>query len=215
MKAREFLLVALTLFLFGCGTIKSGHYVQLKQGESLKDLAKSLDVPLWKIQAANQGRSIASGSWVFVPLDRGVYGGAENFYNTQQFLDSGDFLWPVPASKRISSHFGKRWGRKHEGIDIAARTGASILAAEGGVAVYSGKMGGYGNIIVLAHEGGFFTVYAHNNRNHIRKGQKVHRGQVIGEVGSTGRSTGPHLHFEIRHNSKSINPKDFLAFKGK
>ena len=96
-------------------------------------------------------------------------------------------------------------------MDIAARRGAKIVATDSGVVVYAdNELGGYGNIIVLAHKDGFFSVYAHNDKNYVSKGQKIHKGQVIGSVGSTGRSTGNHLHFEIRRDSVAYDPRDFF-----
>lgn len=214
MLIRTWLIMGLIFIIHSCASVGSGHYVQLDPGESLETLSKRFDVPLWKLKAANRGRRIASSEWVFVPLGRGLMGAATNNYDTETYLSSGHFAWPVPSSKRISSGFGRRWGRAHEGIDIAARKGSHIIAADDGVVVYAGsELGGYGNIVVIGHEGGYFTIYAHNNRNHVRKGQKVYRGQVIAEVGASGRATGPHLHFEIRHDSRAINPKKYLAFR--
>lgn len=203
----------LLVSLISCASMHSGHYIQIKNGQTLESLSKSYKVPLWELKAANRGRSIASGSWVFVPLKRGILGKTKSFYDPKAYLESGDFSWPVPSSTRVSSHFGARWGKDHEGIDIPARRGASIVSMADGVVVYAGnRMGGYGNITVISHHGGIFSVYAHAKKNFTRKGQKVHKGQVIAEVGTTGRSTGPHLHFEVRHNSEAIDPLKFLAF---
>jgi murein DD-endopeptidase MepM/ murein hydrolase activator NlpD len=100
----------------------------------------------------------------------------------------------------------------HEGVDIPSKVGSNIVAASDGIVVYSGsEIGGYGNITVVAHKNGFFTVYAHAKVNYTKEGQRVYRGQVIAQVGMTGRSSGPHLHFEIRKNGESIDPQGFLA----
>ena len=215
-------IVVAGLFL-SCASMHSGQYVKWTQGDSWEALAKKYETPLWALKSANEqklgGRSPASGEWVFVPQRRGFMGqnfnyGALSENETETMMTSGDFAWPVPASKRVSSPFGNRWGRHHDGIDIAARSGTSIVAASDGVVVYSGnQLGGYGNITVVAHKDGFFTVYAHASKNYTRKGERVHRGQVIAKVGQTGKSTGPHLHFEIRHDSKAINPRSFYAIK--
>lgn len=199
--------------LHSCGTLESGHYVQLQKGESLKSLSKEFKVPEWKIKAHNEGRHIASGEWVFVPLNRGLLAGTTNV-ESHYYFQNGKLAWPVPSSNRLSSRFGHRWGKKHEGIDIAAREGTSIISVESGVVIYSGDgLGGYGNLTVISHKGGLFSVYAHARKNYTKKGDKVHRGQVIAEVGQTGRSTGPHLHFEVRHDSKAIDPLKFLAYE--
>ena len=100
----------------------------------------------------------------------------------------------------------------HEGVDIPGKIGSNIVAASDGVVVYSGhEIGGYGNITVLAHKNGFFTVYAHAKLNLTKEGQRIYKGQVIAQIGMTGRSTGPHLHFEIRKNGESIDPQNYLA----
>lgn len=207
-----FTYLTLLLLFFSCAGLKSGHYIQLNEGENLKTISKEFKVPEWKLEQANQGRKIATGSWVFVPLNRGLLNETKNI-DSAYYFKHGKFNWPVPSSKRLSSKFGKRWGRNHEGIDIAARVGTSIVAVESGVVIYSGNdLGGYGNLTVISHPGGIFSVYAHAKKNFTKKGDKVHRGQVIGQVGMTGRTTGPHLHFEVRHDSKALDPLKFLAY---
>jgi murein DD-endopeptidase MepM/ murein hydrolase activator NlpD len=123
------------------------------------------------------------------------------------------YIWPI-AHGRLSSKFGKRWGRRHDGIDIAAPKGTSIRAARAGKVIYSGNgVGGYGNMVVLNHGGGFRTVYAHNKKNLVRRGDYVKQSEVIALVGSSGRSSGPHLHFEVRQGSKPYNPLHFFDYK--
>lgn len=196
--------------------MKSGKYVQVGPEQNYRKLASAWKVPEWQIRQANENKAISSGDWVFIPQNWGLMGNNMNQEETGAAFARGEFLWPVPSSKRISSEFGHRWGKSHEGIDIPARRGAHILAAKEGLVVYSGsQLGGYGNITVISHPGGVFTVYAHAKKNYVKKGQKVNRGQVIAEVGTTGRSTGPHLHFEIRHNSKALDPKQFLVYDKK
>lgn len=197
-----------------CSTMKSGHYIQVKNSDTVETLAKEFNVPKEKIIESNTGKEIAPGEWVFIPVKRGIM--AQDFearaFDPKAYLKSGEFLWPVPASTTISSGFGHRWGRSHEGIDISARVGSHIVAAAEGVVVYSGsEIGGYGNITVIAHKDGFFSVYAHAKTNYTHQGQRVYRGQVISQIGMTGRTTGPHLHFEIRKNGEAIDPTNFLA----
>ncbi len=121
---------------------------------------------------------------------------------------TGKFSWPVKGI--VSSQYGLRWGRKHEGMDIAAKAGTPIVAARSGRVIFSGRLGGYGNVVILRHSGDYETVYAHNRKNRVKKGQKVREGEKIAEVGSTGKSTGPHLHFEVRHENRAKNPKLYL-----
>lgn len=130
----------------------------------------------------------------------------------KQYADSeGLFIWPVPASKKVSSFFGQRKGRHHDGVDIPAVTGTNIVASRKGIVTFAGRMRGYGKVVILKHAGGYHTVYAHNNKNFVSKGKTVNQGEVIAQVGSTGRSSGPHLHFEIRRNNKVRNPAFYLA----
>ncbi|MCP4907610.1 MAG: LysM peptidoglycan-binding domain-containing M23 family metallopeptidase [bacterium] len=118
------------------------------------------------------------------------------------------FLWPVRG--RLSSRFGYRQGRPHDGIDIAARRGTPIFSAESGRVIHSGRLGSYGKVVIVKHSGRYRTVYAHASKLLVRKGEFVERGQKIAEVGSTGRSTGPHVHFEIRRSESPQNPLGFL-----
>ena len=127
---------------------------------------------------------------------------------------SGKFAWPVAGT--ITSGFGNRihpiFGvmRFHSGIDIAAPYGTPVKAADGGQVVQAGYFGGYGYSVMLYHGGGFATWYAHLSSINVSMGQPVQRGQVIGLVGSTGWSTGPHLHFEVRINGAPQNPRAYL-----
>jgi len=123
-------------------------------------------------------------------------------------VSAAGLIWPV--SGVVTSEYGMRWGRLHAGIDIGAPTGRPIMSALSGVVIYAGQMSGYGNVVVVDHGGGFTTVYAHQSRIGTRNGASVDRGQVIGYVGSTGRSTGPHLHFETRVNGSARNPRNYL-----
>ena len=119
------------------------------------------------------------------------------------------FIWPV--SGPVTSPFGWRWGRMHEGIDIAAASGTPIGAAAAGTVIYSGWLGGYGNVIVIDHGGGISTTYGHQSSLAAGNGAYVAQGQVIGYVGSTGHSTGPHLHFEVRLNGVPQDPLGYLS----
>jgi len=121
-----------------------------------------------------------------------------------------------PTSGRLTSGFGYRIHpilkkrRMHKGIDIVARYGSNVKAATGGIITYSGQMGSYGNLVVIDHQNGFETRYAHNSRLKVKKGEKVRQGQTIALVGNTGRSNGTHLHFEIWKNGEAIDPAHYL-----
>jgi len=118
-----------------------------------------------------------------------------------------------PAKGILTSGYGRRWGRMHRGIDIAAPVGTPVVASAPGVVVASGwNSGGYGKLVKIRHLDGGLTLYAHNNKLLARAGQEVDRGQQIAEMGSTGRSTGPHVHFEIHPSGRgAVNPMTFLS----
>jgi len=127
---------------------------------------------------------------------------------------TGTMLWP--AEGEITSPFGWRthpiFGtqRLHTGIDIGADYGDTVRAADGGVVIHSDWMGGYGNAVIIDHGNGISTLYAHNSQLLVSEGQAVGKGQAVSRVGSTGYSTGPHLHFEVRQNGSPVNPLNFL-----
>ena len=127
----------------------------------------------------------------------------------------GTMLWPSAASKYISSPFGNRilFGVKefHTGIDIAAALGTNILAANSGTVIKAGYNNSYGYMVMIDHGGGIVTLYAHSSKLLVKTGDVVGRGQVIALVGSTGRSTGPHLHFEVRVNGEYKNPLNYVS----
>ncbi len=115
-----------------------------------------------------------------------------------------------PTRGRVTSEFGNRWGRLHAGIDIAAPIGTPIYAAQDGTVIFSGVQSGYGNVIILSHRGGLTTLYGHQSRLAASNGQAVGQGDNIGFVGNTGRSTGPHVHFETRYGGSPRNPRGCL-----
>lgn len=136
--------------------------------------------------------------------------------SSDRFLPSGTevfngFIWPSTGT--LTSGYGWRWGRMHRGIDIAAPVGTPIVAAASGVVEFSGwNSGGYGNMVEIRHADGSMTRYAHNNRNLVQSGQRVEQGQQIAEMGSTGYSTGPHVHFEVHlPNQGTVNPMAYLS----
>lgn len=118
-------------------------------------------------------------------------------------------LKPV-QNATISSNFGIRWGRPHQGVDLAAPTGTPIMAAETGKVVYSGWKSGYGNFVAIDHGHGYLTHYAHCSKLLVRTGQRVRKGEQIARVGSTGHSTGPHLHFEVIAQGVPRNPVKYI-----
>ncbi|PAB58492.1 peptidoglycan DD-metalloendopeptidase family protein [Anaeromicrobium sediminis] len=125
-------------------------------------------------------------------------------------IGTGTFIKPTRG--RLSSKFGWRWGRRHTGIDIAAPYGTPVIAADGGKVTFSGWKSGYGYLVIIDHGSNTVTYYAHNSKLLVKKGQKVFKGQKIALVGSTGRSTGPHVHFEVRKNKVPVNPLKYVKY---
>jgi murein DD-endopeptidase MepM/ murein hydrolase activator NlpD len=127
---------------------------------------------------------------------------------------AGKYRWPMDAGI-VSSEFGPRWGKQHQGLDIAADMGVPIRAIAPGEVIYSGdQITGYGNVIIVRHDEQTTTTYAHNQTLKARKGDKVKAGQLIALLGSTGHSTGPHLHFEFRAGNAPVNPRTKLPKTG-
>ncbi|MDK2919865.1 MAG: hypothetical protein PWQ37_2598 [Candidatus Petromonas sp.] len=134
-----------------------------------------------------------------------------------KYLECRPDKWPV--SGRITSKFAYRIhpisGKRqfHDGLDIANDSGTKIVAAGSGIVTYSGWNGGYGRVIIISHGYGYKSVYAHNRKNLVAVGERVKKGQVIAELGNTGRSTGPHLHFEVYYKGNKIDPLKILKSK--
>ena len=125
----------------------------------------------------------------------------------------GTYKWPV-SSHRINSYFGGRriFGSYsyHSGLDIHASYGEAVHAADGGTVTFAGYKGSYGNLVIIRHDNGVETYYAHNSSLVVSAGQKVYQGQTIAKAGSTGRSTGVHCHFEVRVRGTAVNPLNYL-----
>lgn len=132
------------------------------------------------------------------------------------YLGSGKFTWPTPGHTRITSKYGMRFhpilktNKLHTGVDIGAPKGANIVAAENGTVLETGSRGGYGLTVIINHGGNLVTLYAHASQILVKAGQEVKKGQPIAKIGTTGLSTGPHLHFEVRENGNPVNPMPYL-----
>jgi murein DD-endopeptidase MepM/ murein hydrolase activator NlpD len=122
--------------------------------------------------------------------------------------DEARLAWPLQGV--LYGRYGVRAGRRHDGIDIAAPEGTPVAAAAAGRVIYAGEQAGYGALVILKHDGGLVTLYAHNSRLLVAEGDEVRRGQPIARVGESGRTSGPHLHFEVREGTRPRNPLLFL-----
>ena len=217
----------LTIFSTCCSVAptypRAGVYHTVKRHQTLWRICKTYGVDVNEVARINHIRDpsrIRVGQKIFIPgakkvLRVDIYiddiGGSRGRREDPKklVLSKGRFLWPIRG--KVTRKFGIRGTAKHDGIDISARRGTPIKASDSGKILYSGnEISGYGNIIIIKHEGGFITIYAHNDVNEVAEGIKVKRGQIIGMVGSTGRASDPHLHFEIRKNNRPINPRLLL-----
>jgi lipoprotein NlpD len=194
----------------------AGHRHILRPGENLYRLSRFYGVSVDSIVRANDIADVTQlkvGQRIWIP-------GARRGPAEDTLADAGagaaarragdlKLIWPVRG--KLSSRFGWRNGRGHDGIDIPAKSGTPIVAAAAGRVIHSGRgLGDYGRVVILKHEGYYSTVYAHNRRNRVGKGDFVEKGEVIGEVGSSGNANGSHVHFEVRLDRKPLDPLLFL-----
>lgn len=185
-----------------------GAVYQLRKGETLADLSKRFWVAEEKIRAANgllPHEEVKPGEEIILP---GIKPRRRDDDLASRGLGPLYIAWPVRGW--ISSRFGQRWGRMHEGLDIAVFTGSAVRASAPGRVEFAGWRAGYGQLVIIDHGRGIHTRYGHNSRLLVRAGQWVDRGQTIAFSGSTGTSTGPHVHFEVRVNGRPQNPLSWL-----
>ena len=217
------------LLLASCAGIQS-RYHRVAAGDTLAGLATTYGVPLASLQRTNHDVLLVGlkpGQKLYIPFENSPDWNKEFYENfpdrdtasEQTVADTTPnlkvaFLWPVKGP--ISSRFGRRFMRgrghhMHEGIDIAARKGTPVKSARSGHVVYAAnRIPGYGNMVIVQHANQMSTVYAHLTKIGVRKGQFVARGQLVGTVGRTGRSTGHHLHFEVRSQRQPVDPLPLL-----
>lgn len=178
---------------------------RVRPGESLWTISRRYGVPLVEVVKANgiaNPTRLMPGRTIWIP-------GAEKALSPKR-RSPYRFQWPLPG--RITSRFGRRrhpiygYVRMHKGIDIKTRYGAPVRAAASGVVTKAGRYGGYGRLVEIRHDDGTRTRYGHNSRLLVRRGERVAQGQVIARAGSTGVSTGSHVHFEIVVRNRPVNP---------
>ena len=206
---------------------QDGIFYKVAKGDTLDKIAKSYGIPADRIRKGNAPGSVdtlTAGAEIFLPGARPE--ASENTSGGKRSSGSGrsssapaksytrSYRWPVVG--KINSPFG--WRRHpvtrrrdfHTGVDIKSPRGRAIKASKAGRVEYSGWMGGYGRVVVIRHGDGYSTLYAHCNSISVRKGQTISQGQTIASVGTSGRTTGPHLHFEIRNGKSPVNPLKLL-----
>jgi murein DD-endopeptidase MepM/ murein hydrolase activator NlpD len=153
---------------------------------------------------------------IFIPFSQSYIAFIKNKVACSNIIETeDDFIWPLENFDRISSSFGRRWGSFHEGIDIPAPRGTPILAVAGGRVITTTYSGNLGYIVTIEHRENIYTRYCHCSKIEVKEGDIVKKGDLIARVGSTGNSTGNHLHFEVRFGEFPLNPLDFLPFSPK
>lgn len=169
--------------------------------------SRVIDAYITSINGVETERNVISENLLSAPVDRVVKVGTKE---PPSPIGTGDLC--VPASGTLTSRFGSRWGRSHQGIDFGASVGTNIYAADNGTVIYSAyHNGGFGYMIQLDHGNGIVTYYAHCSELLVPEGTVVAKGDLIAKVGNTGRSTGPHLHFEVRVNGTPVDPSGYLS----
>lgn len=188
-----------------------GLAVTVRSGQTLWDLAKGYGLKVEDIAKANNldaNAALAVGTELFLPGAKAQPVVVASRGTGRSPMTSGSsgsgFIWPVRGS--ITSYFGPRNGRIHTGIDIAVGYGSPVHASRSGTISRAGWISGYGYAVIIDHGGGVSSLYAHNSRLLVKEGQEVSQGDVIAYSGSSGHSTGPHVHFEIRLNWQPVNP---------
>lgn len=237
-------LVLISLLFSGCQGLQkaildyseSGVYHTVQEGQTLYRISQVYGVNLSRLQRINQiadPSQLKVGSRLWIPEARRVLSvpsisaGQSRPDKTNRDRPQvarktdppgtvaplkGFLAWPVEGT--LTSRFGKRGGRNHQGIDIGARTGTPIVAAAEGKVMFSGwGPTGYGKMVIVKHKRHLTTLYAHASQLWVKQGNYVKQGQKIAAVGSTGRSTGPHLHFEVRNDTHPKDPLKYLPKK--
>lgn len=207
------------MLLVGCATSRppvplpaapsEGMYHTVRPGETLAAIARTYGLS-WQLLAQVNGLTdpdrIEVGQAIRIPSKQGRGSdGPPPLAMTARSSPTNALHWPAEGVLR--SGFGTRNGRFHSGIDIAGPKGTPIVAAADGLVIFSGRgPNGYGSTVMLQHADGLITVYAHNDRQRVREGERVQRGQVVAFMGETGRAWGTHLHFEVHHHGRLVDP---------
>ena len=194
--------------------VKSGIVHTIKRGQTLKDIAATYSVTVDAIAKAN---GISASSTIFAGSRLLIPGVSSAFWDNIMALskhNASQFIWPLQGN--VVSSFGWRVHpvlgirQHHDGIDIDVPEGTTVYASAGGEVYFYGEQSGYGNVLILEHDGGFITMYGHLKSSLVTKGQYVEKGQKVAISGNTGISSGPHLHFEMRNGEFPIDPISFL-----
>jgi lipoprotein NlpD len=217
------------LFFSSCAIFRSspsrhtgpGIYHTVQRGENLFRIGKAYDMTyqeLARINRIEDPNQLRVGERIFIPgamrqlpveiITPSTVSLKRTIPSEPRDGSRPAILWPVSGT--VTSGFGARGESFHDGIDISVPEGTPVHAVEGGEVIYSDQLRGYGNMIIIRHAEGIVSVYAHNRSNKVAEGRTVAKGETIAEVGSTGRATAPHLHFEIRRDNVAEDPLLYL-----
>ena len=211
-------------FFFFVAACSRGIYHQVRPGETLSGIGQVYGISYQKLARVNDIRNpnkLKVGQKIFIPgtprqltkRSSVLPQPSKKISPEPRWNGKARFAWPLKGI--VTSRFGPRNGSFHDGIDIGAPIGTPVRVAADGQVIYSGVLRGYGNVIIVRHGQGYVTVYAHNKANSVKEGESVRRGQKIAEVGTSGRTTGPSLHFEVRKNNLARNPLPYLPLDGR
>lgn len=183
-------------------TLPKNQTKTIKEGKSG---SASVSAKIMYINGVESERIIEARTVLSSPQDKVVEVGTRN-------ISQGTGSMLRPFSGNVTSNYGYRGREFHTGVDFAGSSGSSIKAADSGKVIFSGWNGNYGNCIIVSHGNGIETLYAHNSKNLVKVGDSVDKGDIIGKVGSTGRSTGSHVHVEVRVNGRHVNPRNYFKY---
>ncbi|MFH0977289.1 MAG: M23 family metallopeptidase [Spirochaetota bacterium] len=194
---------------------KLGKWFLFESRNSMISLIKKFSCSIDDVYTLNKIGSHFIKNFYFIPYSSDYIKELEkkNIFRKSIISNDEEFIWPLEEVLETSSVLGFRYGKFHPGMDLPAFGGSPIVASMEGLVIESGYADGYGKAIIIAHRNNFTTKYAHNYMNFVKKGEFVKKGQIIGLVGSTGISTGNHIHFEIRCQDIPMDPLDFLPQK--
>jgi murein DD-endopeptidase MepM/ murein hydrolase activator NlpD len=190
-----------------------GTHHLVRPGETLAAIGRLYGVKWQTLAQVNQlvdPHHIEVGQAIWIPSQPGTGGsGVPALAAPSRFVPDRRLQWPTDGV--LSSGFGMRDGRLHGGVDISGARGTPIVAVDEGVVRFSGRgPDGYGNVVMLDHGGGLMTLYAHNERNLVRQGERVRRGQTVALMGDSGRASGTHVHFEVHQHGRLVDPLRWL-----
>lgn len=208
------------IFLSSCSLTSSqvpestGFWYTFQRNDTLASVAEKFSTDMWVIQRENDiydANDLVPGMKIFIPGIVRITSSAVKHKAKIKSSKTTKLIWP--ASGVISSGFGKRHGKTHTGIDITKDRGRKIIAAASGKVIFAGHKNGYGKTIIIDHGQGVKTLYAHNQTLYVKKNTWVRQGKQIAKMGSTGNSSGIHLHFEVIVNGKHHNPLRYLPIR--